>query len=257
MFAVLVPFAMGYLIRQGMWAWTAAVLLVPFAATVAYYVLAPASHFVQSRLNPVISHRTTAISRVTFIALLYGGVALTQFLSGTQAWTYFTLLWILPLFTTFPLFMIVREWVQHGNADRGRLTNSRVFLVDPVSRYLVLPFGMDYHLPHHIFCSVPHYKLPELHQLMLRDPEYAAKGVVVDGWMAHKSERPTVVDVLGPAYAMNGNGVHIDENTLELADVNNPDAIKQQIASSLRDGAATSEPSTAKSDRTAIRPRAV
>jgi hypothetical protein len=153
--------------------------------------------------------------------------------------------------------MIVREWVQHGNADRGRLTNSRVFLVDPVSRYLVLPFGMDYHLPHHIFCSVPHYKLPELHQLMLRDPEYAAKGVVVDGWMAHKSERPTVVDVLGPAYAMNGNGVHIDENTLELADVNNPDAIKQQIASSLRDGAATSEPSTAKSDRTAIRPRAV
>lgn len=242
MFAVLVPFAMGYLIRKEMWAWTAIALLVPFTATVLYYALAPSADFAQSRLNPVISHRTTAIGRVTFIALLYGGVALTHFLSGYPAWTYFALLWLLPLFTTFPLFMVVREWVQHGNADRGRLTNSRVFLVDPVSRYLVLPFGMDYHLPHHIFCSVPHYRLPDLHKLMLRDPEYADKGMVVHGWMARKDERPTVMDVLGPAYAMNGNGVHVDESTLDLADVNNKQAIKQQVASSLRDAQADAAP---------------
>lgn len=238
MFAVLVPIAMGSSIRREMWGVAALCLILPYLATVIYYVMAPEKHFSQSRLNPVISHRATAISRVSFIAMLYGGVALTQFASGYPAWSYFLLLWLLPLFTTFPLFMVVREWVQHGNADRGRLTNSRVFLVDPVSRYLVLPFGMDYHLPHHIFCSVPHYKLPDLHNLMLRDPEYAEKGMVVHGWMAHDGKMPTVMDVLGPAYAMNGNGVHIDENTLELADVNNTQAIKDQCANSLRDAKA-------------------
>jgi fatty acid desaturase len=238
LFAVLTPFGLGYSIRNEMWISAALVLLVPYLAIVAYYALAPQEHFSQSRLNPVISHRATWISRVSFIALMYGSVALTHFLTATPAWTYFALLWLLPLFTTFPLFMVLREWVQHGNADRGRLTNSRVFLVDPVSRYLVLPFGMDYHLPHHIFCSVPHYRLPDLHQLMLRDPEYAEKGVVVEGWMARTAERPTVVDVLGPDFAPSGNTAHVDEDTLELAEVNNREAIDRQIAASRRDGSA-------------------
>ena len=98
------------------------------------------------------------------------------------AWTYYGHLWVLPLFTTFPLFMIMRQWVQHGNADRGRYTNTRVFLVNPFIRYAVFPFGMDYHLPHHIYASVPHYKLKDLHELLLQDPEYRDNGVVVEGY---------------------------------------------------------------------------
>ncbi len=54
-------------------------------------------------------------------------------------WGYYGLYWVLPLFVTFPVFMILREWLQHGNADRGRLTNTRVFLTNPIFRYAVLP----------------------------------------------------------------------------------------------------------------------
>ena len=95
--------------------------------------------------------------------------------------------------------MILREWVQHGNADRGRYTNSRVFLVDPISRYAVFPLGMDYHLPHHLFVGVPHYKLKRLHELLLGNPEYAEKCRVVEGWTGEGREHgPSIVDVLGP-----------------------------------------------------------
>jgi fatty acid desaturase len=161
-----------------------------------------------------------------FLALLYGALTLTCYLTGAPAWGYFGLLWILPLFTTFPLFMIAREWVQHGNADRGRLTNSRVFFVNPIVNWLVFPWGMEYHLPHHIYCSVPHYKLKDLHEVLLNDPDYREKGVVVHGVLGEGAPGiPSIVEVLGPRYAMAGTEISVQDDTLELADVNDKAAI--------------------------------
>jgi hypothetical protein len=129
--------------------------------------------------------------------------------------------------------MILREWVQHGNADRGRYTNSRVFLVDPLSRYAVLPLGMDYHLPHHLFVGVPHYKLKKLHQLLLGNPEYAKNCRIVDGWTGHGGPNgPSIMDVLGPKYAVNTADVHINEETIAAADINDRAGIEAQVAAS-------------------------
>ena len=123
------------------------------------------------------------------MAIVYAALTGIQVAGWGPAWNYFGLLWIVPLFTTFPLFMIMRQWVQHGNADRGRYTNTRVFLVNPFIRYAVFPFGMDYHLPHHIYASVPHYKLKGLHDLLLQDPEYREKGIVVEGYFQLAARR--------------------------------------------------------------------
>jgi hypothetical protein len=133
--------------------------------------------------------------------------------------------------------MILREWVQHGNADRGRYTNSRIFLVNPLVRFAVFPFGMDYHLPHHLFASVPHYRLKDLHELMLRDPEYREKGMVVQGWSRRRrAEHPSIVEVLGPVYAPRTDEVHVDDTTLELADLSkrNRDAVDRHADASRR-----------------------
>ena len=141
----------------------------------------------------------TGMARVTYLALLYGALSAVQLAGWGAAWAYFGLLWLLPLFTTFPLFMILRQWVQHGNADRGRYTNTRVFLVGPLVRYAVFPFGMDYHLPHHLMASVPHYNLKQLHEIMLRDPEYRDKGIIVEGYFGDEDNalgHPTAMGVL-------------------------------------------------------------
>lgn len=200
-------------------------------AIVAYYALVPEGAFPQSRLNPVISHRATAIGRMLFMALMYGGLTLAEYATGAPAWGYFGLFWLLPLFSTFPMFMILREWVQHGNADRGRYTNSRVFLVNPLLRYAVFPFGMDYHLPHHIMAGVPHYNLKDLHELLIeKDAQYAANARVVEGWSGRwgKKKNPSIIDVLGPGYTPSGNPVFVDDATLEYADVNDKSAIEAQ-----------------------------
>lgn len=208
-------------------------LAAMFAAVTGYYLTRREEDFSHSRITPVISHRSTQIGRVVFLGVLYGALTVGEWATGAPTWGYFGLFWILPLFTTFPLFMILREWLQHGNADRGRYTNSRIFLTNPLFAYAIFPWGMDYHLPHHIVASVPHYKLKDLHALLSEEPEYARQALVVEGW-SHRGEagHPTIIDVLGPGYTPQGNPVHVDDETLELADINDRAGIDAHVKAS-------------------------
>lgn len=233
--AVAVPIALNVLSGLSYWKTGAALLILAWAAASLYYWRAPESHFPKNRLDPVISDRVTFFSRISYLTLLYAGITYAQMRTGWQAWNLYTLLWVLPLFTTFPLFMILREWVQHGNADRGRYTNTRVFFVNPLVRFAIFPFGMDYHLPHHLYASVPHYKLKRLHAFLQTDPKYVENARIVEGWAIHgRNKLPTVVDVLGPEYAMTSDEIHVDDTTLENAEVNNMAAIEKHAEASRR-----------------------
>src|SRR5205823_14505140 len=60
-----------------------------------------------------------------------------------------------------------------------------------------------YHLPHHLYASIPHYNLKELHDILMQYPEYREQALVVANVVLPKQghEYPTVVDMLGPDYA--------------------------------------------------------
>ena len=233
LFAVGVPHVLIALVWFQYFLIAFAFLLISWGAMVAFYLVIPETDFPQTRIRPVISDRATMIGRMTYLGIAYGAVTLTEYLTGAPAWGYFALLWILPLFTAFPVFMVVREWVQHGNADRGRMTNSRVFLVDPISRYAVFPLGMDYHLPHHLLASVPHYNLKALHELLLRDAEYAEKGRIVEGWTGVNSNgEPSIIEVLGPKHAVQGNEIFVNEATHEEAELRDAEGLKEHVAAS-------------------------
>jgi fatty acid desaturase len=233
-FAVLVPtIAMGLAFFK-LFTLAFALLIGSWIAVVAYYYAIPDSYFPQSKIDPVISLRTTSISRMSFLAIVYLAVTYGEFTTGQPVWGWFGLLWILPLFTSFPVYMVLREWVQHGNADRGRYTNSRVFLVDPFSRYAVFPLGMDYHLPHHLFVGVPHYKLKALHEeLLAANPEYEKNCRIVEGWShAQTADHPSIVDVLGPKHAVNSGEVHVNEETIAGASVNDKKGVSAHVEAS-------------------------
>jgi fatty acid desaturase len=219
----------------------AVAIILPLMWAVVVTILAklPEDSFPHTRLAPVIPLRYIGIGRVTYLALLYGVLSAVQLVGWAPAWAYFGLLWLVPVFTAFPLFMILRQWVQHGNADRGRYTNTRVFLVGPLVRYAVFPWGMDYHLPHHLMASVPHYNLKQLHEIMLRDPEYREKGVIVEGYFGEENEHghPTAMGVLGDARApMAAEAAYVDNAAIEYADVADAAGIAREVEASLRRG---------------------
>jgi fatty acid desaturase len=203
------------------------------AAVIFYYARLPEDQFPGTRLEPVISHRATGIARMIYLGGLYSVLTIVQMTTGAPAWSYFGLYWILPLFSTFALFMILRQWVQHGNADRGRLTNTRVFLVGPLVRYAVFPWGMDYHLPHHLYASVPHYNLKALHHALLGNARYRAQAVIVETYFGREETgRLSAMAVMG-AHADGAEAAHVDALALEYATVDGRDVIEARAQQSL------------------------
>ncbi len=209
--------------------WLAIAPALLLAGVLTFYAVLPARFYHQSRIHSVFSQRTMAILRMTFLTALFCSLAWLTMLTGYWAAVYFMLLWHLPIMTSFAFFMILRQWVQHGNGDRGWLTNTRVFLVSSFFRFSVFPIGQDYHLPHHMFATVPHYRLRELHEILLRYPEYRTEAIEVHGYF-HSPERPqihpTVLDVVGPEFAANEfRGVFIDNSVLEDVKVEEKEVI--------------------------------
>lgn len=176
--------------------------------------LLPDRHFEKAKIRPVYPLRWISVSRMVFLTLLFLGIALVHRYTNYEAAPLFILLWILPLMTSFALCMMLRQLVQHGNADRGWLTNTRVFLMNPFLRYAIFPFGMDYHTPHHMYASVPHYRLAKLHTFLLQFEAYRKHCVEVQNYLlpeAGDPPRPTVLDVLSQEQARSGE-VWIDES---------------------------------------------
>lgn len=201
-----------------------------YLAIMTFYASIPESMYHQSRVHPVISMRAMTLLRITYISLLFNGLAWLS-LTYPYAAAFYLLLWVVPIFTSFSFFMILRQLVQHGNGDRGWLTNTRVFLVNRFINFAVFPMGQDYHLPHHLFASVPHYRLKALHELLSQCTEYHDQAVVVEGYFFHSENpptHPTVLDVLGPAYHHRAREVYIDNEVLEGEEVEEKDEILQQ-----------------------------
>ena len=168
-------------------------------------------------------------------AVFTGIVATLSFIQATtgfMALRYFSSLWYVAILTTFPFFLILRQVIQHGNGDRGWLTNTRVFQMNPFVRYAVFPFGMDYHLPHHMYATIPHYRLKTFHEFLLSREKYRESCQVVENYLIPEGEtprNPTVVEVLGPEYAAVNEEIHNDDTVLDDWEVEEKDVI-------LRDG---------------------
>lgn len=176
-----------------------------FGMIVAYFVLVPDSYFQKTRIRDVVSHRWTAIMRLLFLSLIFNGLAWITLLTGewVALWAFY--LWIVPLGTTLSLFTLLRQFAQHGNGGRGRFTNTRVFLVQRLLRFFIFPLSQNYHLPHHLYPTVPHYRLKKLHDLlMIEDKEYQEQALLVTGALQSpcpEKATPSVLDVLGPDHA--------------------------------------------------------
>ncbi len=214
--------------------WGAAwqVIAIPAAGWIAVSVtlaILPVRFFEKARIKPVFHPRWIFIGQTFSFAVIVTGLGFIQMTSEFMALRYFSMLWYGAILTTFPFFMILRQLVQHGNGDRGWLTNTRVFRMIAPVRYAVFPFGMDYHLPHHMYASVPHYRLRALHDFLMTVPRYSDHCQLVDNYLVPKKNfgggNPTVVEVLGPGYAATSENVHIDDTVLDDWEVEEKDAI--------------------------------
>jgi len=97
---------------------------------------------------------------------------------GVFAWSGYLLqylvLWILPLVTVVQAILRLRAISEHGATTdfSSPLTAARTNVAPAWLAWLIFPHHVNYHIEHHLYASVPHYHLRELHR------EMAERGVL-------------------------------------------------------------------------------
>jgi len=168
------PRGRGYLIRKllkdlsGLTAWkTYAYFLggAPALNTATNVALRPLDDTSSKLKNEARSDRNMVIAfHVAALAALAWSGYLLQYL----------VLWVLPLVTVVQAILRLRAIAEHGATTdfSSPLTAARTNLAPAWLEWLVFPHHVNYHIEHHLYASVPHYHLPELHR------EMASRGVL-------------------------------------------------------------------------------
>lgn len=185
---------------------------------IGYYATLSPSLLRQCRLHCVIPYRWLIIMRLTYVTIVVNGLAWIIYATESTLALYgFAVLWVLPLLTSFAVYMMLRQLFQHGNAGQGALTNTRVFGVNRFVRFCIFPLGQDYHLPHHLYATVPHFRLKALHELLLKNEAYSSNCCVISGLLnspRRAPARPTALDQLTRALPSQGRAIFVDKQAL-------------------------------------------
>jgi fatty acid desaturase len=94
-------------------------------------------------------------------------------LGGAVALVQYLVLWVLPMLTVLQPILRLRAIAEHGAVTdlSSPLTAARSNRTtgtwgNRVGRALLFPHHVNYHLEHHLYPAVPHYRLPALHALL-------------------------------------------------------------------------------------------
>jgi fatty acid desaturase len=85
---------------------------------------------------------------------------------GAGWWRWYLLLWLLPLVTVLQMILRLRAVCEHGAVPdlSTPLKAARTTLAPFWVRWLIFPHHVNYHIEHHLYPSVPHYRLAECHR---------------------------------------------------------------------------------------------
>jgi fatty acid desaturase len=153
----------------------AAVLLGDAAGLGLIYLLR-VSRLLSSRDQSV--PRAFKVSRLVFYSF---ALALILWLGLFKA---ILLYWLVPYLTWLMVILRIRSIAEHF-AIRGRsgiYGQIRSTHAGLLARIFVAPKNVNYHIEHHLFPSVPFFRLPRLHRLLCSKPEFRESAHLTSGY---------------------------------------------------------------------------
>jgi len=108
-----------------------------------------------------------AAARDRWLVLGFHGLAPLAAIGAGYGWAYL-LLWIVPLVTVLQAILRLRALCEHGAPGdvSSPLTAARTNLAPAWVRWWLFPHHVNYHLEHHLYPAIPHYRLPECHRAL-------------------------------------------------------------------------------------------
>jgi fatty acid desaturase len=122
-----------------------------------------------------------AVARARLV--FFAGLLLASIMLGF--WKLILLYWIVPLMTVFLAIRYFRSVAEHYAVEHENVLNeSRTVLAPFWELWLIAPWGLNYHLEHHLFPSVPCFRLKELHRLLMTRHPYPEIAHVTHGYFS-------------------------------------------------------------------------
>jgi fatty acid desaturase len=80
----------------------------------------------------------------------------------------YLVLWVLPLLTVFQMLLRLRAVMEHGAPidTSSPILASRTNFAPWWLGWWLYPLHVNYHIEHHLYPSIPHYRLAECHHLL-------------------------------------------------------------------------------------------
>jgi fatty acid desaturase len=111
-----------------------------------------------------------------FVALLAAGIAF-------GFWKQILLYWIVPLMTVFLTIRYIRNVAEHYAVEHENVLNeTRTVLAPWWELWLIAPWGLNYHLEHHLFPGIPCFRLGEVHRLLMTREPYPQMAHITRGY---------------------------------------------------------------------------
>jgi fatty acid desaturase len=115
--------------------------------------------------SPALEHLREGLRRLPGVALSNAALFAICALAG-HGWVYAA--WVVAYLTVFSVVLRIRSLAEHACTELGDdpLRNTRTTRAGPLARLLVAPFGVNFHLEHHLLVSVPYHRLAAMHRLL-------------------------------------------------------------------------------------------
>jgi fatty acid desaturase len=168
--------------------------------TYAYFFGAPAlnadTNVAQRPLDDTSPRLRAAARRDRWTVLGFHVAAPVVAFATGYGWHYLVL-WVLPAATLLQAILRLRAICEHGAVSdlSSPLTAARTNLAPAWVRFFLFPHHVNYHVEHHLYPAVPHYRLPALHAALaahglLDGAEVRALPATFARIFAERAERP-------------------------------------------------------------------
>jgi fatty acid desaturase len=117
--------------------------------------------------------RSNSKNNFFLLARIFYYMFVFSLISYFNIWWIFWLYWIVPAFTWFQFIARIRSISEHFAIDYNHpLRQSRSTKINILEKILIVPKNLNYHLEHHLYPTIPFYKLEKLHQELMQSEEF-------------------------------------------------------------------------------------
>jgi fatty acid desaturase len=118
------------------------------------------------------------------VARIFYYIVVLSAVTYFRVWPMFLLLWVVPILTWLKMIMRIRSIAEHFAIENDHVyTQSRTTLPSLFERLFVAPRHVSFHLEHHLYPSVPYFRLPQLHAVLMKDAIFQSRAHVTSTYL--------------------------------------------------------------------------